>query len=191
MRIANILCGLLPLVVAGCIPFIPLVDYTPEMAGGKVYTGHCLGARRVEYSAEGISLTISVLMWPHAREKDPSLHVRIAVPGGFTVELLSTDILATSPRVAAGKPIRIPGISTSINQQHLAELLLPMEGGEERIGKATTPRSFWINVPLAEMPVGDLHIELPELKINGRAVKIPAIDFRRTPRVEFMAALNC
>ena len=50
---------------------------------------------------------------------------------------------------------------------------------------------FMIDVQLSEMSAGDFRIELPDMKINGRVVKIPPIDFKRFQRVEIMAPLNC
>jgi hypothetical protein len=53
------------------------------------------------------------------------------------------------------------------------------------------PHEFWTSVGLPEEPTGDIRAELPEIRIDGRVVKIPPIDFRRTPRVEFVVPINC
>jgi hypothetical protein len=40
------------------------------------------------------------------------------------------------------------------------------------------------------MPAGDFRIELPDMKINERAAKIPPIDFKKFRRTELMAPFN-
>lgn len=41
------------------------------------------------------------------------------------------------------------------------------------------------------MADGDCRVNMPDLNIDGGIVKIPAITFTRTPRVQFMVPLNC
>lgn len=73
-----------------------------------------------------------------------------------------------------------------------AQPLLPApDRGEVDFRNLTATNSFAIDVQLPQMPVADFRIELLDIEINGRVVKIPPIDFKRFRRVEIMAPLNC
>ena len=65
-RIEKIFCFLLLGLVAGCLPFYALVDYTPEMPGAKVNIGHCLGYKTVEYETEGVTVGANINIHPRA-----------------------------------------------------------------------------------------------------------------------------
>ena len=67
----------------------------------------------------------------------------------------------------------------------------PTDGSEVDFRNMTATSSFYINVPLTGVPVSDLRIELPNIKINDHVVKIPPIDFKKSQRTELMAPLNC
>ncbi len=181
---------LLPL-VSGCLPFYTLTDYTPEMAGGTLKVGHCLGTRKMQYAVDGVTLRSGLLVYPHARKDMPQLELAFDIPAGRTVELVSPAILLVYAPGTAATRVNIAGFSSGeVPAQHL-DALAPMTGSDRRAGERWLPREFWTGIRLPAEPVGDVRAELPDIRVNGRLVRIPPIDFRRTPRVELMVPLNC
>lgn len=187
----KILCGMLAFTVAGCIPFLTFVDYTPQMPGGHIRTSNCLGKESVAYNVEGIQITSSVSIWSVAGDKAPLLYVFFDIPASFKVELLSRDISVMAANAAkikrfAIQEFRLPRVFTRSSKWQSSTV-----SGEVNFQKLTAMSSFAIDVALTGMYLGDIHITLPDMKINDRIVKIPPIDFKQIRRVEVMAPLNC
>jgi len=189
---AAIACvGALLTISSGCVPFATLTDYTPEMPGGTLIVGNCLGTRRIHYSVDGVSIRSGLLVYPHARKNMPHISLAFAIPDGRTVELVSAEIALVYAPATATTRIRIAGLGTTKAPGQFLDPLAPMVGGDRRVGERVFPHDFSTNIPLTEDPTGDIRAELPDIKINGRVFKIPPIDFRRTPRVEWMTPINC
>jgi hypothetical protein len=185
------LCGLLAVTVAGCVPFLTFIDFTPEMAGGKILTSNCVGKQSVEYEIGGIRLASTMAMWSPTGDNAPLLYVFIDIPAGTRVELLSRDVSVLSPPSAEIKRVPIPGFRIPKTPAQAQNRLPATDRGEVNFRDLTATNSFAIDVPLRGMPVGDFRIQLPDMKINDRTFKIPPIDFKRFRRVEIMAPLNC
>ncbi len=196
IRVMKILCGLLSCFVAACAPFLVVTDYQPKMLDSKIHTSNCLSLKTVEYGVEGIVLKSRVSNGPGGKLW---LYVHFAVPAGITAELLSPTITVNNSSASGDLQVPILGMFTSdtpfptidsIKNPKLGSLR-PMQGEDLRVRDHTYPRGYWINVPMAEVPVGDLRIDLPDMQINERTVKIPTVTFKRMHHVEFMAPLNC
>ena len=183
--------ALLPL-LSGCLPLYTLSDYTPEMPDGTLKIGNCLGTRHMHYSVDGVTIRIGLLVYPHARKNMPLMTLAFEIPDGRTVELASTEIaLVYAPATATTRILIPPSLSTTNPPGQFPDALAPMVGGVRRVGERILPREFWTRIQLPEEPTGDIRAELPDIRINGRVFKVPPIDFRRTPRVEFMVPINC
>lgn len=190
-RIITFLCAALAVTIAGCVPFLTFVDFTPEMAGGQIRASNCLGMERVEYKIDGIQLTISASMRSSTGESAPVPYVFFAIPVNTKVELLSPEILVASPLSVAGKRVTIPVFKTPRTQAQLARKRPPTESSGVNFQNLTATSNFAIEVPLTGMPADDFRIELPDMKINGKTVTIPPIIFKKIRRTEIMAPLNC
>ena len=183
--------GILAFAITSCVPFLTFIDFKPEMAGSRIETSNCLGHQRVDYEVEGIRLSSSMVMWSPTGDKSPFLNVHVSIPAGNSVELLSRDISVTSLPSTDVKRVSIPGFRIAKTPEQAQKRLPATDRGEVDFRNLTATNSFMIDVQLREMPAGDFRIELPDMKINGRVVKIPPIDFKRFQRVEIMAPLNC
>jgi len=73
----------------------------------------------------------------------------------------------------------------------MTEPTQPLEGFDKMLGDRKLPRELWTRIPLPRLADSDYRVDMPDLNINGRIAKIPAITFTRTPRVQFMVSLNC
>jgi hypothetical protein len=191
-RIAMLpLVTMLAFATAGCVPFLTFTDFTPQMAGGEVRISNCLAKESVEYKVDGIRLVSSLSMHSSTEEKAPVLYVFFSIPAGTKIELLSREILvkpvsATEFKQVPISAFRDPRIPTQIGKK------LPLnDSSEVNFRDMTATSSFAIDVPLTGMPVSDLRIELPQMKINDHVVKIPPIDFKKFQRTEVFAPLNC
>jgi hypothetical protein len=177
--------------ISGCLPIYTLTDYTPEMPGGTLKIGNCLGTRRMHYSVDGVSIRSGLLVYPHARKNMPVMTLAFEIPDGRTVELASAEIALVYAPATATTRIRIASLGTTNAREQILDALAPMVGSDRRVGERILPSEFWTNIPLPEEPTGDVRAVLPDIRINGRVFKVPPIDFRRTPRVEWMTPINC
>jgi len=95
LRLAKFCCVFFILLVGGCIPFLTVVDYWPEMPGTMVRTSNCLDKKSVAYKVESITLISSLKGWPHARKNAPKRLLSLRISGGITAQFLSLKIAIT------------------------------------------------------------------------------------------------
>jgi hypothetical protein len=186
-----LLSAMLAFATVGCVPFLTFTHFAPQMAGGEIRISKCLGHESVEYKIDGIRLTSSLPIRSSPGERVLALFVFFSIPVGTKVELLSREISVASPPEAASKQVLIPEFVVSRVQVKPAQKLPPTDGSEVNFRNLTATSSFYINVLLTGIPVSDLRIELPNMKINDRVMKIPPIDFKKSQRTEVFAPLNC
>ncbi|MEP7157734.1 MAG: hypothetical protein ABI905_18260 [Betaproteobacteria bacterium] len=201
-----------------CIPFVTLVDYVPEMEGGVIRRTNCTGAYSIEYRVKGIRTSASIAQ-RSALIKEPSLRFNIGLPAGRTGEFM-TKIVQVTAEKSGGRPgaevaieiaevrslvfDRTPLLPENRDRKPFVSPLqtvtlpvvsidkLPVMVGEDiQWFKANQPRNFYIDVPLGQMLLGDVRVQIPDIRIDGSIEKIPPIKFRREPRVEFFVPLNC
>lgn len=189
-RIAKSLCIVSVSAIAGCFPFYPMTDYWPEMPGAKVSEGRCLGFWTAQYKIDEVTVHAAVAIYPRIREKEPQLNLGFSVPESKVLELVSADVTVSSPVAPASVRLTIPELTNGTTRESVSPLK-PMVGGPVQLGGKTFSRYFHRNLSLSPLPVGDYRVELPDMKVNGKVVKIPAATFKRTPRVEFMVPVNC
>jgi hypothetical protein len=190
-RIKVSICVMLAFAVAGCVPFLTFIDFTPQMAGGEIRTSNCIGKESVEYKVEGIQLASSLSMRSTFGGKAPLLYVFFTIPKETKVELLLPEISVIPLPSTTIKRVPIPGFKTPRTQAQISSRLPPPESNEVNFRNLTATSSYAIEVPLTGMLPGDFRVELPDMKINDRVVKIPPIDFKKFRRTEVMAPLNC
>lgn len=177
--------------IAACVPFVPLTDFTPQMAGGTATTGHCIGLRRTELTLDSVLVRVSLRVYPHVRKGRAEVQLRFIVPPGRTVELDSDQLLLSKLPGGAATQVRIPGFSTINNQAREFAARTPMVGGAQTFGERSYVHEYWANVPLDAVPEGDVRVTFPQISINGRAHAIPTVTFQQTPRLAWMVPLNC
>ena len=137
--------------VAGCIPFLTFVDYSPRMPGGHIRTSNCLGKESVAYNVEGIQITSSVSIWSVTGDKAPLLYVFFDIPASFKVELLSRDISVMAAKAAkikrfAIQELRLPRVFPRSSKWQSSTV-----NGEVNFQKLTDLNSFVIDVALTGM----------------------------------------
>ena len=181
------LCALLTLATA-CVPILPHDEYVPEMTHGKIFVEGCWGQKRVEYQVDGIAMTARIIKWPPGLLK---LEFMFDVPEGNTLELLSQDVRITSRTANTTNTTRIPGISLTENPSLPLEPMGAMVGRDIVIYGKRLPRHFWLFAPVEDIVSDEMRITLPTVKINGRAVTIPDIQFTRRVRIQLMAPVQC
>lgn len=192
MTKAAVACiGALAPIFSGCVPFLALTDYTPEMRDGTLKVENCLGTRRMQYAVDGITIRSALLVYPHARKNMPIMALAFEIPDGHTVELVSADIALVYAPATTTTRISISGFSSTTVPEQYPAALAPLVGSGRLVSGRNLPREFWTNIRIPEEPTGDIRAILPDVRINGRVAKIPPIDFRRTPRVEVLVPVNC
>jgi len=189
-RIARVVCIVFVSLIAGCLPFYPMTDYWPEMPGAKISEGRCLGFWTAQYKVEDVTVHAAVAIYPRIREKEPQLNLAFSVPEGKVLELVSAEVTVSSPLAPASVRLTIPEVTQGMTRES-HDPLKPMVGGPVQLGGKTFSRYFHRNLSLSALPIGDYRVELPDMKVNGKVAKIPAVTFKRTPRVEFMVPVNC
>ena len=167
-----------------------MTDYWPEMAGAKISEGHCLGFWTAQYKIDEVTVHAAVAIYPRIREQQPQLNLGFSVPEGKVLELMSAEVTVSSPLAPASVRLTIPEVTQGMTRES-ADPLKPMVGGLVQLGGKTFSRYYYRNLSLSALPIGDYRVEFSDMKVNGKAVKIPAATFKRTPRVEFMVPVNC
>lgn len=177
--------------IAACVPFVPLTDFTPQMAGGTATTGHCIGLRRTELTLDSVVVRTSLRVYPHVRKGRPEVQLRFIVPTGRTVELESDQMLLAALPTGAAKQVRIPGFSTTNDDAREFTARTPMVGGARTFGERSFVHEYWATILLEAEPDGDVQVTFPPIAINGKSFVIPPVTFQRTPRLAWMVPLNC
>lgn len=176
---------------AACVPIVTLTDYTPDVQGGTVKIGHCLGTRSVEFTLDEVVVSAKLAVYPQAMKGRPQVRLAFSIPAGRTVQLASDQIMLSSLPEGPAMPLRIPGFSTTNNNAQEFTALTPMAGGVRQLHDRSVAEEYWTNVGLDLEPVGDVRLVFPDIHINGNLIRIPPVTFRRTPRVELMVPINC
>lgn len=125
------------------------------------------------------------------RDKAPFLYIFVNIPIGVKVELQSRDISVTSALVTGTKRFPIPAFRDPRYSVAPGKPPRPSTGGELNFQELSATTSFFICLPMPKIPVGDLRVELPDMRIRERLAKIPPIEFKKFPRVVVIAPLNC
>ncbi len=176
---------------AACVPFVTLTDYTPEVQGGTVKIGHCLGTRSVEFTLDEVLVRAKLAVYPHAPKGRPQIRFAFSIPAGRTVQLTSDQIVLSPLPAGVAVPLRIPGFSTTNDNAREFTALTPMVGGVRRLQDRSVPEEYWTTVVLGREPESDVRLVFPDIRINGKPITISPVTFRRTPRVELMVPINC
>jgi hypothetical protein len=186
--------------LAGCAPFVPFVDYRPNMQDGKVTRDNCLGYERVAYQVGGVNITSRINQ--HSRNGANSLafSVYLTIPEGEYATFLSTVVKVEKWRNGAmiGKPIDAETGIIAVHQsiefgapRGSLDPLLTMVGSTAESRGRKFNHAFSIGVGLEQMFEDDYRITLPKMNINGNIATIPSILFTRTMRAKFMVPINC
>ena len=188
---------LVPVFVAGCVVF-PMHVYVAEVgAGAPVYERCSLApATPVSVKVPRPHLEAFVSIVP---EQGHLVRVRFDVPEGTTAILSERTIridardgtipqLAPVASVNPVAPARYP--ETEVIQKLVLPLDAPMRGGRLNLGAASSNKHYWIAVPFADAPSGDIWITLPALSVDGVPTRFEEIHFIRR-LVMGRAFFNC
>ena len=183
----SVLCGLIMLALAGCVPLLPHTDWVPQMQGGKLVRERCWGSPAIEYQAHGLVLISRIGRWPDNRLR---MEVRFTIPPGLTVTPLEPVVVITAAGVV-GRQVAIDGINRHGNP---ALPLTPpgqMNGYALEIGRARPPGHYWLFVSLDASDSPNFSVTLPSLNISDTVVAIPPIHFNREMRLQLAAPSQC
>jgi hypothetical protein len=178
--------------VVGCVACIPLPRqlYVPEGVGGypRYTTCSTKGVPdSIEFDIEGIKLDVKVAAVTDGRNY---IEVRFLVPKGKVVTLQDDKVAFLWPNNRPAsygvfeKISLVDGPIVNIHRPILQKHMIATR--ENMVGH----RNFWLATYITPQPDGDFSVVLPPLAVNGAAVALPDVLFRKGP-FALIAPINC
>ena len=183
---------------------MPLERYVPEAGGGRVVYSACSFNKHVP---EGVAYSIQeveVIVKLRSTENRLYVEAQFVVPSGNVVRLQDARVqyswkgsettgVSLFPKVSrVDNPIVNMNSDIAANQKLMMAVLEPLVGENFETGSGGRPvsRNFWTAAHVDGPASGEIRVTLPPLEVNGVAVRVPEIHFRRTPMVA-VALVNC
>lgn len=193
--------------IAGCVAVLPVGEFVPASADGKVHTSNCLGSKRVSYDFDGVPVGVS-LGGSGAEEPPSRLNIWLTLSEGRIARIPAPEIRIRPLGEGSEKIHSLPTWERSVlrfikpNSKRLERVTVetapatgPLVGGKPDDGGAVfnrqIARTFNISVPLGGLPAPGYRIQLPAIEIDGKLHTVAPIEYRHQVRLEFMVPLNC
>ena len=183
---------------------MPLDRYVPEADGGRVVYSVCSFNKHVP---EGVAYSLQeaqVIVKLRSIENRQYVEAQFTVPSGNVLRLQNERVQYSWKGSEATAVGLFPGISRvdnpivnmnsdiAANQKLMMGALEPMVGETFNIGSdgRAVNRNFWTAAYLDGNASEEITVTLPPVEVNGIAVRIPEIHFRRALMMG-VALLNC